>query len=230
MALRYADIFFSEGTPCSTEFDDVYFSKAGGEAETLHVFINGNDLLSRFKTAHQFCIAETGFGTGLNFCATLSHFVNTAPPSATLDFISFEKFPIDQRELTLIYQNFPSLWAFSTRLIKHYPPLVTGFHLIHFFKERCRLLLFWGEASDGLSELNTCVDAWYLDGFTPSKNPSLWSRALYAQLERLSKPRTTLATFTAASAVRKSLELSGFTLTRSKGFAHKKHMTRGVII
>ena len=69
-SIQQATLRFNEqGTPVSAEFDDVYFSNQNGLEETRYVFLSGNQLPERWlhHPADRFIVAETGFGTGLNF-------------------------------------------------------------------------------------------------------------------------------------------------------------------
>ena len=69
--MKYAQIEWNNGTPGSTEFGDVYFSADNGIEETLYVFLQQNELPQRWQQVDRFVIAETGFGTGLNFLVTM---------------------------------------------------------------------------------------------------------------------------------------------------------------
>ena len=97
MTRQKAQISWSDDDlPVSVRFDDPYFSKVDGLAETRHVFLAGNDLPARFSDG--FTIAELGFGTGLNFLATLQMWRETGQ-SGTLHFTSFEAFPMDKSDM-----------------------------------------------------------------------------------------------------------------------------------
>ncbi len=68
--VSHANIHFNrDNTPVSEQFDDVYFSNQDGLQESEYVFQQGNRLWQRWQDFSQphFVIAETGFGTGLNF-------------------------------------------------------------------------------------------------------------------------------------------------------------------
>ena len=58
----------------------------------------------------------------------------------------------------------------------------------------------FGDIHDNLPQLGDYmrdnIDAWFLDGFAPSKNPDMWNDALYTQMYRYTKPQGTFATFT----------------------------------
>lgn len=223
--ISYADIEWKENVPCSRQFDDIYFSRAGGEAETKHVFIDGNNLSQRFSEAtNHFTIIETGFGTGLNFLVTAALWSETAPKDATLHFISTEKFPLSPDDMEQALSSFPQFEFLSNALLKQYPPLCSGFHRLSFENHRIQLTLLYGDIKTTLPQLKAKADAWYLDGFAPSKNTDMWNSQLFSHIARLSKENTTLATYSAAGAVKRSLEDIGFSVQKPRGFGHKREM------
>lgn len=221
--------------PVSEAFDDVYFSRAGGLTETHYVFLQGNQLPERFAALadfQSFVIAETGFGTGLNFLATCLLWAKTAPKTARLHFISTEKFPLTRDDLTTALSDWQDddTRAWITALIDAHPVALAGCHRLH-IRDDITLDLWFGDAYDSFGTLadsltDTCqkVDAWFLDGFAPSKNSDLWSVELFKQFARLSHSATTLATFTAAGFVRRNLQEAGFQVNKIKGFGHKREM------
>ena len=85
-----------------------------------------------------------------------------------------------------------------------------------------------GDARETLPAWQGAADAWFLDGFSPAKNPELWSDALMAEIGRHTAPGGSFATYTAAGHVRRALAAAGFTVERAPGFAGKRHMSRGV--
>lgn len=213
--------------PRSVFYDDVYFSAADGMAETRHVFLGGNDLPARWQGRGRFTVAETGFGTGLNFLTCWDEFDRTAPAGAFLDFISVEKYPLNVAQI----RDYLSPWRdiISGRVDKlcaQYPMRVPGFHRM-VFDGRVALTLIFGDVRDVMPQITARVDAWFLDGFTPAKNPDMWTPELYAEMARLSAPGAGFATFTAAGDVRRGLSAAGFTVEKTKGFAHKRDMLRG---
>ncbi|TCS35894.1 bifunctional tRNA (5-methylaminomethyl-2-thiouridine)(34)-methyltransferase MnmD/FAD-dependent 5-carboxymethylaminomethyl-2-thiouridine(34) oxidoreductase MnmC [Reinekea marinisedimentorum] len=223
--------FAEDGTPCSSEFGDSYFSKGEGPAETRFVFLEQNELPQRFSALQQqqnFTIAETGFGTGLNFLLAWQLFNEVAPQGARLTFVSCEKFPIERAELQAIHQQWPELAELSKQLLSQYPPSLGGYHPLVF--GNVTLLLMYGDACSQYSQLAATVDAWFLDGFSPALNPDMWQPELFQHIRRLSRIGTTAATFTAARIVKDGLLGAGFKLTRSKGYGRKRHKLRGDFI
>ena len=223
-----------DGAPHSEKFDDVYFDKDAGLEEKRYVFLQNNHLNERWKNLSSaqpcqdhFTIAETGFGTGLNFLCAWKAFLEDAPTDTTLHFVSVEKFPLTKDMLTNALTMWPSLKEYSQQLIAHYPELTHGFHRIELAQGRIQLTLWFGEAEEGFAALNASVDAWFLDGFAPSKNPEMWTPNLFKHIHRLSHQGTTCATFTAAGIVRRGLKDVGFEVRKVKGFGQKREMVVG---
>lgn len=237
-----ADLQWRHGLPFSGMFEDVYFSRENGLEESRYVFIEANRLLERWQaiahdSADSFVIAETGFGTGLNFLLTWSLWLQHAPETARLHFISCEKHPLSKNDLAKCLQLWPELSELATQLQEQYPLLTPGFHHLFFQQGRVRLTLMLGDALDCFQQLLVCgerelerqlrgafVDAWYLDGFAPAKNEAMWSKELFDCISLLSKGGTTLATFSAAKKVKEHLQRCGFTVSRRKGYGRKRDM------
>lgn len=221
--LQTADLAWENtGNPTSRAYGDVYFSRENGLAETRHVFLQGNRLEERFAAADRFVIAETGFGTGLNFLAAKDLFERIAPSSAGLHFLSVEKYPLRREDMRRALDVFPETAAHADAMVPKLPEAAPGFHRVHF--GRVTLTLLYGDAMEVLPQLEATVDAWFLDGFAPAKNPGLWQTEIYAQLARLSAPRATVATFTVAGAVRRGLREAGFSVRKVRGFGRKREM------
>jgi tRNA 5-methylaminomethyl-2-thiouridine biosynthesis bifunctional protein len=220
----------AQGRPHSRAFDDVYFSLEAGLAETHHVFIEQNRLAQRFAAlAAGDClvIGETGFGTGLNFLCAWQSFAATAPAGARLQFISAEKYPLSQADLRRALTLWPTLAAFAEPLLAQYVAIHEGFQRLCFDNGRVTLTLLIGDALEQLSQLDARIDAWFLDGFAPVRNPQMWSPELFGQVARLSRTGTTLGTFTSTGWVRRGLAAAGFAMKRRPGIGHKWHVARG---
>ncbi len=216
----------SSFVPRSTQFDDVYFS-GDGHAETQHVFLAGNDLPARFNTS-RFHIGELGFGTGLNFIAAWDAWNRAEKPvGAHLNFLSFEAYPLSLTQMARAHEAWPALSDLSAKLRAVLPPPQTGFHFLNLGD--VSLTLYYGDASHGLARAEGDVDAWFLDGFSPAKNPGLWTPEIFKEIARLSAPSATFATFTVAGGVRRSLEAAGFQWEKRAGFGRKKQMLAGRI-
>jgi len=215
-----------QGAPRSVFFDDIYFS-GDGAAETTHVFLNGNDLPERFHAAQQFTIGELGFGTGLNFLVAWEAWRRAQKPAgARLHFLSVEAFPLSPADLEKAHRHWPQLADLSKKLIANYPPPQRGFHQLT-FDDGAALTLYIGDAQEGLARTEADVDAWFLDGFAPDRNPAMWSPEIMRELARLSKPHATFSTFTVAGAVRRALQGAGFMIEKRPGFGRKREMLAG---
>lgn len=240
-AIQPANLEFNaEGTPVSRDFDDVYFSNDNGLEETRYVFLGGNQLPSRFQTHPRplMVIAESGFGTGLNFLTLWQAFDAhlEAHPQASLQrlhFISFEKFPLKAEDLQQAHRHWPELAPWAAKLQAQWPQAFEGCHRLLLDGGRVTLDLWFGDINtltDALDDsLDQKVDAWFLDGFAPAKNPDMWTPALFNAMARLARPGGTLATFTSAGFVRRGLQEAGFTMQKSKGFGRKREMLTGVM-
>ncbi|WP_205619604.1 bifunctional tRNA (5-methylaminomethyl-2-thiouridine)(34)-methyltransferase MnmD/FAD-dependent 5-carboxymethylaminomethyl-2-thiouridine(34) oxidoreductase MnmC [Aeromonas bestiarum] len=236
-SLHHARLDWNEaGTPVSSDFGDVYFSNDNGLSETRYVFLQQNRLPARFShhDSDSFVIGETGFGTGLNFLATMAAFLEQAPQSGNgsrLHFISFEKYPLTQRDLSKALAAWPELAPLSQDLIAQWPLPVQGCHRLQFAKGRIRLDLWFGDIKEMLPQVphqeGGLVDAWYLDGFSPAKNPEMWTQALFDGLARLARPDASIATFTCAGFVRRGLIAAGFAMKKVKGHGSKREMLIG---
>lgn len=227
--LRPARLDWSQGSPRSADFGDIYFSVAGGDAETRHVFLDGNDLEARFLDLapdQSFTIAETGFGTGLNWLCTQALWERCGR-KGWLHVVSIEKHPLTAADLQQAQAAWPAHAGHAALLQRHYPELVPGFHRLVFPELRSTLTLVFADVEAALPHLHARVDAWFLDGFAPSRNPGMWQESLYAGMARLSHTHTTFATFTAAGSVRRGLQQAGFSVIKAAGHGKKREMLRG---
>lgn len=218
------------GQPLSRSYGDVYFSRANGLEETRHVFLAHNRIVERCQAlpaGGRLVIGETGFGTGLNFLCAWQALAEHAPHDARLHFISVEKFPLTQADLQRALALWPELTPYAEQLLAQYRAMHPGFQRLLLDGGRVVLTLMIGDVLECLPQLDAKVDAWFLDGFAPSKNPEMWTDTLFAELARLSAPGATLATFTSAGFVRRGLIAAGFAVVRVKGFGHKREMLAG---
>lgn len=212
-----ADLEWREGcVPVSVRFDDPYFSLDNGLAETRHVFLDGNDLPARFVDG--FAIAELGFGTGLNFLTTWAAWRASGVEGA-FHFTSFEAFPMMPEDMTAAHAAFPELAPLAEALVETLGPDGRAT-----FAD-ATLEVITGDARQTLPNWEGRADAWYLDGFSPAKNPEMWGAELMAEVARHTRARGTAATYTAAGFVRRGLADAGFDVTRAPGFGRKRHMT-----
>ncbi|MEM1385980.1 MAG: tRNA (5-methylaminomethyl-2-thiouridine)(34)-methyltransferase MnmD [Pseudomonadota bacterium] len=212
---------WSDGNvPISRRYDDPYYSRENGLAESRHVFLGGNDLPDRF--CEGFRIAELGFGTGLNLMAAWIAWRGSGQ-KAPLHYVSFEANPLEARDLARALSAFPEV-----------EPLVPA--LLSAYREGredvaadLRLTLVIGDARAYVPRMTKPADAWFLDGFSPAKNSEMWDAPLLRAVAEHTRKGGTAATYTAAGFVRRNLEDAGFTVTRAPGYGRKRHMTRACL-
>ena len=217
----------ADGTPISEVYGDVYHSVSGGHAQAQHVFLAGNGLPERWQGRESFVILETGFGLGLNFMATWLAWKNDPQRCRTLQFVSVEKHPFSAADLAIAHGAWPEFAELSSLLCGAWPALAAGEHRIELDNGRVILRLVFGDAAQALPSLDAAADALYLDGFSPARNPELWSPAICNALARLAQPGATLATWSVAGHVRQSLRAAGFVVEKRPGFAGKRQMLSG---
>lgn len=214
------------GEPFATTFKDRYFNSINGLEETHEVFIKSNHLSERWQNENKtFVIVELGFGSGLNCFATWQHFLETAPSNQILQFVSIEQFPFSIEDFTRSALRWDYLKYVSNQYIRSYPPLIKGCHRRIF--GRVIIDVWFEEVFQALSQMEGKVDAWFLDGFSPAKNPQMWEKKLFEEMARLSKRNATFSTFTAASQVRKNLLSVGFHVEKIAGFGNKRERLCG---
>ena len=219
--------FDATGTPVSAAYGDVYHSADGGPAQARHVFLAGNDLPLRWAGRARFTVFETGFGLGLNFLATWQAWQADPARCAVLHFVSVEKHPFAAPDLARAHAAWPEFAALSAELCAAWPPLSGGEHRLVLAGGQVVLTLILADALDVLPQLDVAADAFYLDGFSPARNPELWSPAVCAALARCAAPGASLATWSVAGGVRRALAAAGFVLARRPGFAGKREMLTG---
>ncbi|AWI58112.1 tRNA U34 5-methylaminomethyl-2-thiouridine-forming methyltransferase MnmC [Sinorhizobium fredii] len=211
--------------PYSVEFGDHFYCRTDGRLECGHVFLSGNRLPARWSTGGTFTIGELGFGTGLNFCETWRQWKQAKISTGELHFVSFERFPMRAGEIDRALSHWPEIEAARQALVAHWPEAQAGRIDIDF--NDVRLTVICGAALDGLSALREDFDAWYLDGFAPSRNPDMWSQQLMQAVFDKTVQGGTFATYAAAGFVRRNLAAAGFVVERLPGFAGKREMLRG---
>jgi len=219
-----------QGRPHSRVFDDVYFSDQSGLEETRYVFLEQNRLQERFAAlpaGGRLVIGETGFGTGLNFLCAWQLFEQHAVAGARLHFVSVEKYPLSHADLQRALALWPELQPFAEQLLQQYVAIHQGFQRLVLDNGRVTLTLLIGDVLEQLPQLDAQVDAWFLDGFAPAKNPEMWTAELFAELARLAAPGSTISTFTSTGWVRRLINAAGFKMKRTPGIGHKWEILRG---
>lgn len=224
--LHTADVDFDGGRPVSRRFGDVYYS-ADGPDEVRRVFLAPAAVAERARESRQpFTIAELGFGAGLNLV------VAAAATRARLHFVSFERHPLSRADLARALKPWRHDHPLVGPLVAACPPPVRGWHRRFFESDRIQLSVYFGDVRDGLADLRQQqrrgVDAWFLDGFAPERNPETWRDALFSDIAALCAPAATATTFSAAGDVRRRLAAHGFTVRRVDQRPHKRHSTAAV--
>lgn len=222
--------FDDQGVPFSAGYGDVYHSRSGALAQARHVFLGGNGLPARWQGRGRFTVCETGFGTGNNFLA-LWHAWKTDPGRcAQLHVLSFEGHPFDAGDMArLAARADPDVQPLAQALAQAWPVLAPGIHRLSFEGGAVTLTLVFGPIQRTARQADACVDAFFLDGFAPDRNPDMWSQALFGQLARMAARGATAATWCSAVAVRKALGDAGFLVSRVPGFARKREMSVAVL-
>jgi len=214
------NIKWKDSNPVSLEFDDIYFSKEDGLAESDYVFIEGNNLPQRWKNlCSDFTIIETGFGTGLNFFAVYNLWQSLNLP-ATLNYISIEKYPLAKDDIIKAISTYSQFDETLEEFCSQYPSPDIKL-------KNCNIKIFFEDIKTALPKIGTNADAWFLDGFAPSKNPDMWCEELFKSMSEITKPEGTFATFTCAGFVRRALQENSFHVEKQKGFGKKREMLIG---
>jgi tRNA 5-methylaminomethyl-2-thiouridine biosynthesis bifunctional protein len=215
-------IFDADGAPRSARYGDVYFSKAGGLAETRAVFLAGCGLPERWAGRSRFTVAELGFGTGLNIAALLALWRANRPPDARLSIFSVEAEPLTAEVAARALAAFPELAQIADLLTSRWPGRAHGFHRVDLPELGATLDVAVMEAADALAAWRGRADAWFLDGFAPAVNAAMWTDALMALVAARSAPAARTATYTVAGQARRALAAAGFTVERRPGFGAKR--------
>jgi len=225
--VRTARIDFGDpAAPASPEFGDVYHSRGGALPQARQVFLRGNGLPDRWAGRSRFVILETGFGLGNNFLATWDAWRSDPRRCERLWFLSIEKHPPTLVDLHRAHAASP-LRDLADALRAQWPPATPDIHRLDFDDGHVRLLLAWADIACALPELVAEVDAFYLDGFAPSRNPAMWEARTLRSLNRLAAPGATVATWSVAGDVQAALHATGFEPRKVPGFADKREMTVG---
>ncbi|MBU9607631.1 bifunctional tRNA (5-methylaminomethyl-2-thiouridine)(34)-methyltransferase MnmD/FAD-dependent 5-carboxymethylaminomethyl-2-thiouridine(34) oxidoreductase MnmC [Burkholderia multivorans] len=222
--------FRDDGTLVSPAYGDIYHSAAGAIAQANHVFVAGNGLPARWQQRRTFTIVETGFGTGCNFLATWAAWRDDPARCERLHFVSVEKHPFSREDLRRAAAHIVANTTISANvdaLVDAWPPLVPGLHRLEFDAGRVVLTLVFGDALERLPTLVARADAFYLDGFAPSKNADLWSIDVFRALARMADEHATFATYSSSGVVKRALDEAGFAYRKVDGFAGKRAMLVG---
>lgn len=215
-------IWTEDGAPRSGRFDDVYFSREDGLAESRAVFLSGCGLPGAWAGRRRFTVAELGFGTGLNIAALLDLWWRERPPEGRLHVFSVEGFPLERDEAARALSAWPELAEAAQALLAVWPEPTPGLHRLDLPAFNAVLDLAVGEVDRALAQWTGRADAWFLDGFAPSTNPAMWSDAVMDGIAARSAPGARVATFTVAGSVRRALAERGFEVAKRPGHGRKR--------
>lgn len=214
----------------SERYSDPYYSDSGGLEEKRHIFVEGNKLPARFENSGDFVIAELGFGTGLSFLATLLAWENRANKRNTLTYLGIEHAPLDGKILAEIHSKWHSLSDVSPPFIEWYRNSESAIRKLK--NEHCSLELYVFDVIPGLEEIQKngyLVDAWFFDGFTPSKNQEMWTEEVFRRCKNLSKPSATFSTYSTARIVKDNLSNAGIQWKIVQGYGRKRNALTGTV-
>ena len=215
-------VWRNDRIPIAQKFDDPYYSLDNGFGEVRHVFLDSNKLSQRFKNG--FKIAELGFGTGLNFLSTLWQW-RPKKQKGKLSYTSFEAFPMKPEDMVKAQSEFAELSSIRHEFSSLWSELLEKGELIG---SDYKLELILGDARRTIMNIDIKADCWFLDGFSPAKNPELWEKGLLNDIFRCTANKGTLSTYSASGVVRRNLSSAGFEVKRISGFGRKRHMTLAI--
>jgi tRNA 5-methylaminomethyl-2-thiouridine biosynthesis bifunctional protein len=207
----------------SNLYKDIFFDKTDAIKESEHVYIKTNKLATRFKKISNYTIAELGFGTGLNFLLTWKLWLEVRKPKSSLTYISFESAPLSRIELLRVHALFKNLMHLSKIFLKKLPPIYQGTHRIFLELGNVNLIIIYDDILS-LTNFNFKADTWFLDGFSPKKNPHAWSDKHFEEIYKCTNFNGTLSSFTVAGNIRRGLLKNNFTILKKPGVGKKKEI------
>ena len=213
-----------DGTPFSPDYGDVYHPSHGALAQARHVFLDGNGLPGRWQGRDRFVVLETGFGFGGNFLATWSAWLADPQRCGQLVVISIEAHPVRVDDLRGVRRD-AVLAPLAAELVAAWPPATRNIHRLSFAAGRVQLLLAFGDVREMLPQIVARVDAFYLDGFAPARNPAMWEPRLFKAMARIAAPGATAATWSVASVVGEGMQAAGFAPRHAAGIGGKREIT-----
>lgn len=128
------------------------------------------------------------------------------------------------------HSKYPSLNKESKQLVDNLPLNSKGVHRVSINDDKILLTLVYGDLKDSLLDLKNTggYDAWFLDGFSPNKNPDMWSKEIIGKIAKASNSSTTFATYSVAGVVKRNLIEAKFKITKNDGFGTKREMLTGL--
>lgn len=208
-------------TAFNARFGEAYGSRHGAHTQARHVFVEGTGTHTHPAPR----VLEIGFGLGVNFRATLA---DAAARGVALEYVAHEFDPAPAellREVSAgqVGAEHPA-WGAA---LENWPRAPLQTQPLQTEVENVRLTVHFADV------LNAHLpDAWatalYLDGFSPTRNPEVWTPGFVARLAATLAPGGVLTTYSAAGHVRRSLEAAGLTVQRRPGAPGKRECLRAV--
>ncbi|MEJ8848275.1 FAD-dependent 5-carboxymethylaminomethyl-2-thiouridine(34) oxidoreductase MnmC [Variovorax rhizosphaerae] len=218
----------ADGVPRSERFDDIYHTETGALAQSRHVFLGGCGLPEAWRDQPQWRILETGFGFGFNFLTTWQAWRTDPARPRMLHFVSIEAHPVGVEDLLRAASAYPELAELARALAGQWTELLSGFHRMSFDDGHVLLTLCIGDVQAMLRAQRFEADSLYLDGFSPDRNPAMWSPETLKAVSRFARRGSGIATWTIARAVRDALAQNGFQVRKAPGLPPKRDCLRGV--
>ncbi len=215
LPVQAAQIDKDRGPPWATVFGDRYHPPGDAFARAKRIYLQGNQLPSRWQARERFAILELGFGLACNFLSTVDTWQRDKQRCKTLHYVAIDKYPPSRDDLALALE--PSLRGASSavqataRALLAVWPVATGnVHVLEGLHPGLTLHLVFADVQSAIRELVGSFDAFYLDGFEPQANPAMWSNRVFQGVSRLAAPQATVATWCNSTVVHEALNTAGF--------------------
>lgn len=217
-------------TAHNERFGEAYGSRHGASGQAHHVFLEGTGT-HRHPAPR---VLEIGFGVGVNFRATLASAAGRGVP---LEYVAYEFDPVPVEVLREVAEGGEGaghpLWA---QVLEGWPPHpLLRSALSHEGRgekitttyENLRLTVYFQDVltADLPRQWATAI---YLDGFSPTRNPEVWTPEFVARLAGALEPGGVLATYSAAGHVRRAMQDAGLRVERREGATGKRECLRAV--
>lgn len=213
----------ADGVPHSPRFQDIYHTESGASAQARHVFLGGCGLPDAWSGRAQWRILETGFGLGLNFLTSWQAWRDDPSRPGLLHVVSVEAYPVGSQDIARAAAAYPELEPLARELAAQWTGLLPGVHRLAFEDGRVLLTLCIGDVQAMLrTQRHFEADSIFLDGFSPDRNPDMWSLDTLKSVSRFARRGTRLATWTIARALRDNLQQLGWQTHKAKGLPPKR--------
>ncbi|QFP77050.1 tRNA (5-methylaminomethyl-2-thiouridine)(34)-methyltransferase MnmD [Deinococcus sp. AJ005] len=203
-------------TAHNLRFGEAYGSRHGAHTQARHVFVEG----TRTDVHPAPRVLEIGFGLGVNFRATLA---DAVARGVRLDYVAYEFDPAPAELLRAVSEDGAGAehpaWQEVLDRWPHAP--------FEIQTENVRLTVHFVDvlSADLLQDWATAL---YLDGFSPTRNPEVWTPDFISRLAGTLALGGILATYSAAGHVRRALAAAGLSVERRPGAPGKRECLRAV--